>query len=83
TFLYFLGMLGVNFAIVNLIIPLPVVDGGLLILLGLEKLRGKILSLKTQTVINHISYAILITLAVLITIQDVGNLSSLFGWFGK
>ncbi len=83
TFLYFLGMLGVNFAVLNLIIPLPVVDGGLLILLGLEKLRGKILSLKTQTIINHVSYVILITIAVLITVQDVGNLSSLFGWFGK
>lgn len=83
TFLYFLGMLGVNFAVLNLIIPLPVVDGGLLILLGLEKIRGKILSLKTQTIINHISYAILITMALLVTIQDIGNLSSLFGWFGK
>ncbi len=38
TFLYFLGMLSVNFAVVNLV-PLPVVDGGLLVVHQDDDLR--------------------------------------------
>ncbi len=78
TFLYFLGMIGINFAIVNLL-PLPVVDGGVLLLIGVEKLRGKPLSLKSQTIIQQVGVAILVAIFLLITIQDVGRLSSLFG----
>jgi len=78
TFLYFLGMIGINFAIVNLL-PLPVVDGGVLMLIGIEKVRGKPLSLKSQTIIQQIGVAILVAIFLLITIQDVGRLSSLLG----
>jgi regulator of sigma E protease len=72
TFLYFLGMLGINFAVIN-IIPFPIVDGGVLVLLGLEKLRGKPLSIKVQTVIQQVGIAILGAAFLALTIQDVGR----------
>ena len=75
TFLYFLGMISINFAVVNLL-PLPVVDGGVLVLTGVEKLRGKPLTLKSQTIIQHVGVAILVAIFLAITIQDVGRLTS-------
>lgn len=81
TFLYFLSILGINFAVLN-ILPLPVVDGGVLTLLGLEKLRGRPLSLKTQTVIQQVGIAILIVILLLVTIQDVPMvIERIAGWF--
>lgn len=82
TFLYFLGMLGVNFAVINVIIILPVIDGGVLILIGLEKLRGRPLALKTQTVLQQISAALLIGLILLLTVQDVQRMvGRAIAWF--
>lgn len=72
TFLYFLGMLGVNFAVINLL-PLPIVDGSVLVLLGLEKARGKPLSIKVQAVIQQVGIVMLVAIFLLLTIQDVGR----------
>jgi regulator of sigma E protease len=49
--IYFASMLSIALAVLNLL-PLPVLDGGQLVLLAVEKVRGKALAPVTQTYMN-------------------------------
>ena len=69
-----LALISINLGVMNLL-PLAITDGGLLMFLGLEKLRGKPLSTKTQTVIQNVAAAFFISFFVFITILDFGKLS--------
>lgn len=73
-FLMLLALISINLGVMNLL-PLAITDGGLLMFLGIEKLRGKPLSTKTQTVIQNIAAAFFISFFVFITILDFGKLS--------
>ncbi len=44
---YFMGLISVNLAVINFL-PLPILDGGLFVMLLLEKIRGRPLPLKVQ-----------------------------------
>jgi len=68
--LHLIAALSVSLAIFNLL-PLPVLDGSHLLLLVIEKIRGKGISLKTEQVITHIGMTMLIFLAVIVTYNDV------------
>lgn len=68
--LQFMGILSVNLAIVN-ILPIPALDGGRLLFLIIEKLRGRPVNPKKEYWANMIGYALLISLIVLITIHDI------------
>ena len=69
-FLFLLGFISVNLAIINLL-PIPVADGGLILFFTFEKLRGKPLSLKKQIVIQQVGIWLLIFLFILVTWNDV------------
>ncbi len=73
-FLMLLALISINLGVMNLL-PLAITDGGLLMFLGIEKLRGKPLSIKTQTRIQNIAAAFFISFFVFITILDFGKLS--------
>ena len=73
-FLMLLALISINLGVMNLL-PLAITDGGLLMFLGLEKLRGKPLSTKTQTIIQNVAAAFFISFFVFITILDFGKLS--------
>ncbi len=73
-FLMLLALISINLGVMNLL-PLAITDGGLLMFLGIEKLRGKPLSLKTQSVIQNVAAAFFISFFVFITIMDFGKLS--------
>lgn len=66
----FLGILSVNLAIIN-ILPLPALDGGRLIFLGYELLARKKANPKIEAVVNNIGMVFLLSLMVLITINDI------------
>ncbi len=68
--LHLIAVLSVSLAIFNLL-PLPILDGGHLFLLGLEKLRKKALAVKTEEVINNIGLSLMITLALFVTYNDI------------
>lgn len=68
--MHLIAVLSVSLAIFNLL-PLPILDGGHLFLLGLEKLRKKALGLKTEEVINKIGFTLIISLAVFVTYNDI------------
>ncbi|MBD3180869.1 RIP metalloprotease RseP [Candidatus Poribacteria bacterium] len=68
--LRFAGFLSVNLAIVNLL-PLFISDGGVLLFLGIEKIRGKPLERRKQIIIQQIGVAFLISLFLLVTYNDL------------
>jgi len=71
--LHLLGLISVNLAVVNLI-PFPALDGGRLLLIGIEKLKGSRLSRKVEIGMNAAGFVLLILLMVLITIRDIVRL---------
>ena len=74
--LFFLGLISVNLAVINFL-PLPILDGGLFVLLIVEKFRGRPLPVKVQTVIQVVGIALIGGLFLYVTIFN--DLPTLFG----
>jgi regulator of sigma E protease len=68
--IHLVAVLSISLSIFNLL-PLPVLDGGHLVLLAIEKIRGKGISLKTERIINRIGLTLIISLAVIVTYNDL------------
>lgn len=65
------AILSLNLAIIN-ILPFPALDGGRILLILIELLRGgKRLKPEREGIINLVGMAILLTLMVIITVNDV------------
>jgi regulator of sigma E protease len=72
----FTALLSVNLFVINLI-PLPVLDGGQVVLVLLEKLRGgKPMSERYTQLIGGVSWLLLGTLVILVTYMDIVRISS-------
>ena len=67
-FLYFIATISVFIAIFNLF-PIPALDGGKLIFLIIEKIKGKPVSAKVEQGITLVFFVILISLSIFITIR--------------
>ena len=76
TLLYFLGLISVNLAVINFL-PLPVLDGGLFVMLLIEKIRGRPLSVKVQTAIQLVGITLIAGIFLYVTIFN--DLPSFFG----
>ncbi len=70
--LEFLALLSVNLAVLN-ILPIPLLDGGHLIFLLIEKLKGSPVSIKTRLIVQQIGIAFLLILVIFVTINDIGR----------
>ena len=68
--LHLMAVLSLSLAIFNLL-PLPILDGGHIALLAIEKIRGKFLSLKADDIINKLGLSFIIFLVVLVTYNDI------------
>jgi len=68
--LSFLALLSVNLSFVN-VLPIPVLDGGHLLFLAIEKIKGSPLSLKQRATAQQIGIAFLILLMIFITYNDL------------
>src|SRR5205823_8864466 len=68
--LWFLSMISANLAVVNFL-PIPIVDGGLFTFLVLEKIQGKPLSPRAQAVAQIVGFALIISVFLLVTFQDI------------
>lgn len=68
--LWFLAIISANLAVVNFL-PVPVVDGGHFLFLIIEKIQGKPLSERTMVVAQYIGLAMILTLFVAVTYQDI------------
>ena len=83
--LHLMGILSASLAIFN-VLPFPVLDGGHILFLAIEKIRGKPLPVKTQEVITNIGVTLLILLTIFIFYNDIikfGIFEKLFGQFKK
>lgn len=69
-FLQFVALLSLNLLIFNLL-PIPALDGGRLLFVGLEAVLKRKLNPKVERVANNLGLAFLLLLFVLITIQDI------------
>lgn len=72
-FLYFLAMLSLNLAIIN-ILPFPVLDGGHFVIILLEGIFKRELPIKIKMVIQNIGFALLLLLMAFIIYNDVISL---------
>ena len=71
-FLQFIALLNLNLFIFNLL-PIPALDGGRLLFVGLEALLRRRLNPKVEKTANNISLAFLLLLSILVTIQDISR----------
>jgi len=72
-FIYLLNIIAIisfNLAIFNLL-PLPILDGGHILFLSIEKLRGRPLSRRTQEVVMQVGLTFIVLLAVAVSFNDV------------
>ena len=70
---FFMALLSVNLAVLN-VLPIPVLDGGHLLFLGVEALRGSPLSMKARVAAQQVGIVLLLTLIIFVTYNDVMRL---------
>jgi len=71
--LAFVAFVSVNLGVLNLL-PIPVLDGGHLVFLAAEALRGKPLSLRVRLIATQIGMAFIILIMLYVTVNDVVRL---------
>ena len=67
---YLLALLSLNVGFVNLI-PFPAFDGGRILFLLIEKIKGKPVKAETENLIHTIGFFILIALIIYVTVNDI------------
>jgi len=68
--LILLALISINLFVVN-ILPLPALDGGHILVYGIEALTGKRLSPRAQSIIQQIGFGFIVLLIALIMIMDI------------
>jgi regulator of sigma E protease len=72
-YLAFLAFLSVNLAVLNLL-PIPILDGGHLMFLAIEAVRGRPLSLEARIRLSHVGLIIVVGLMLWANGNDVVRL---------
>lgn len=65
-----IALLSVNLAVLN-VLPIPILDGGHLVFLAIEKIRGKSLSIKARTWAQQVGMVAILGLLVMVTYNDI------------
>jgi regulator of sigma E protease len=77
-FLLFLGLISINLAVVNFL-PIPVLDGGHMVFLLLEKILGRPVPEKVFAFAMYSGLFLILSLMVFVVWLDIRRL--FFGWF--
>jgi regulator of sigma E protease len=72
----FMALLSVNLAILNLL-PIPMLDGGHLFVMGIEAVTRRELSTKHKEVLQQVGFVFLLALMIYVTANDIGRLIGL------
>jgi len=72
-FLQFIALIAIYLAIFN-ILPIPAFDGGKLLFLAIEKIKGKPIKQRVEQGLNAVFFALIIFLSVVVTIKDIAKL---------
>lgn len=68
--LHLVSVLSISLALFN-VLPLPVLDGGHILFLAIEKIRGKVVDPKTERVVTKAGFFLIISLAIFVTYNDI------------
>ena len=69
----FIAMLSVNLAVLN-ILPIPALDGGRIIFVLIEKIKGSPVNEKMEQLAHTIGFALLMVLMVWVTYRDIARI---------
>ena len=67
--LQFTALLSANLAVVNFL-PIPALDGGRVLFLAIEKLKGRPVKKELEATIHYLGFAVLMILVVIVTFRD-------------
>lgn len=67
--LQFAALLSINLAIIN-ILPIPALDGGRILFILIEKLKGSPVSQRVEGMIHQVGFILLLLLMFLVTLRD-------------
>ncbi len=82
-FLKMMAVISINIALVNLI-PIPILDGGNLLLYGLEAIKRGPLSFRTRQIATYIGFSLIIVLFILAFKNDIENNWAIFAdWLNE
>jgi regulator of sigma E protease len=76
TFLRFMALFSINLAILNLL-PIPILDGGHLVFLGIEAVRGKALSVEQRLRWSHVGFLVVMGIMLWALSNDILRLFGL------
>ena len=71
--LQFMALLSLNLAVLN-ILPFPALDGGRILFLIIEKIKGKPVRRELEALIHNIGFLLLIALVLFVTYKDIVRL---------
>jgi regulator of sigma E protease len=71
-FVSFVAMISLNLGFVNLL-PMPMLDGGHLLFNAIEAVRRRPVSIATQQIAYRAGFAVLATLMIVVTFNDLGS----------
>jgi regulator of sigma E protease len=72
-FMLWTAMLSINLGVINLV-PLPALDGGRLLFVGIEALRGKPIPAEKEGLFHFVGFALLMLLMIVVTWNDIQRL---------
>jgi len=69
-YIYFLGLISATIAVINFL-PVPPFDGGLIVLMLIEKIKGSALTERTQGIVAYTGWILVLILLVYVTFNDI------------
>lgn len=76
-YIYFLGLISATIAVINFL-PVPPFDGGLIVLMLVEKVKGSALSERTQGILAYAGWALVLLLLIYVTYNDIYRIGRSF-----
>lgn len=73
----FAALLSLNLAVINAL-PFPALDGGRALFLAIEKVRGKKVNIRVETLIHNVGFFLLLLLVLAVTVRDVMRVGGKF-----
>ncbi len=74
--MFFLGLISINLVVINFL-PIPIVDGGLMVFLIIEKIKGSPVSVRVQTAATMVGLAMIGSVFLLTLFYDAKRLLGL------
>ncbi len=68
--IFFIALISVNLAIINLV-PIPILDGGHLLFFSIELIKGRPVNLKVREVAQQVGLFIILLLVILVFYNDI------------